>query len=320
LRGQGTVLSVEAQTVGTARALAAARLLEYARLPIKRIWLANTGADCVVPPMWLRDQLRLARAGIEAIAGVVDVDSFAEHPQGVAEKFRATYLIRPDGTHSHIHGANIGFRADTYLRAGGWADLTTAEDHDLWRRVVRNGARTLSTAKIQVITSGRRHGRAAWFCERSGDARRIGERCVTLESRLRELLHSGALDLPLPGGGETALRHQRLAAFGREDLTLARMVEAHNDAIAILAEAGRVPVLYWGRACGSRVGDGGGIAAGGRGPARPRRIDSLRFQRLDCCGLLRDSHRERLLRQHARRRGRTDQRAALVSGTSGILA
>ena len=65
---------------------------------------------------------------------------------------------------------------------------------------------------------------------------------MTLESRLRELLHSGALDLPLPGGGETALRHQRLAAFGREDLTLARMVEAHTDAVAILAEAGRVPV------------------------------------------------------------------------------
>jgi cellulose synthase/poly-beta-1,6-N-acetylglucosamine synthase-like glycosyltransferase len=160
LQGRGTVLSVEAQTVGTARALAAARLLDCARRPMKRIWLANTDADCVVPPMWLRDQLRLARAGIEAIAGVVDVDSFAEHSQGVAEKFRATYLIRPDGTHPHIHGANIGFRTDTYLRAGGWADLTTAEDHDLWRRLVRDGARTVSTAKIQVITSGRRHGRA----------------------------------------------------------------------------------------------------------------------------------------------------------------
>ncbi len=65
---------------------------------------------------------------------------------------------------------------------------------------------------------------------------------MTLESRLRELLHKGALDLPLPGAGETARRHQCLAAFGREDLTLARMVEAHTDAVAILAEAGRVPV------------------------------------------------------------------------------
>jgi hypothetical protein len=60
-----------------------------------------------------------------------------------------------------------------------------------------------------------------------------------LISRLRSLV---AEDLPLPGAGSTPLRHQRLMEIGREDLTLARLAEAHWDAVAILAEAGRGPI------------------------------------------------------------------------------
>jgi hypothetical protein len=60
-----------------------------------------------------------------------------------------------------------------------------------------------------------------------------------LISRLRALV---AEQLPLPGDGATSLRHQRLMEIGREDLALARLAEAHWDAVAILAEAGRRPV------------------------------------------------------------------------------
>jgi hypothetical protein len=42
----------------------------------------------------------------------------------------------------------------------------------------------------------------------------------------------------VPGQGETAVRHLRLMELGREDLELARLAEAHWDALAILAEAG----------------------------------------------------------------------------------
>jgi alkylation response protein AidB-like acyl-CoA dehydrogenase len=57
-----------------------------------------------------------------------------------------------------------------------------------------------------------------------------------LVNRLREIL----LDpLPLPGSGQTAKRHVLLMQAGREDLSLARLAEAHWDAVAILAEAGR---------------------------------------------------------------------------------
>jgi alkylation response protein AidB-like acyl-CoA dehydrogenase len=56
-----------------------------------------------------------------------------------------------------------------------------------------------------------------------------------LIARVREVI---AEPVPLPGGGETADRHRRLFEVGREDLSVARLVEAHWDAVAILAEAG----------------------------------------------------------------------------------
>lgn len=61
-----------------------------------------------------------------------------------------------------------------------------------------------------------------------------------LEVVTRGLLARGALDLPLPGAGGTAARHRALLDFAVGDLSLARVVEAHCDAVAILAEAGLV--------------------------------------------------------------------------------
>jgi alkylation response protein AidB-like acyl-CoA dehydrogenase len=48
-------------------------------------------------------------------------------------------------------------------------------------------------------------------------------------------------ELPLPGGGRTAERLSLIADTAREDLSLAKLAEAHWDAVAILAEAGRTP-------------------------------------------------------------------------------
>ncbi len=61
----------------------------------------------------------------------------------------------------------------------------------------------------------------------------------SLLERLRSLVTE---ELPLPGAGQTAIRHRRLTQLGCEDLSLARLAEAHWDALAILAEAGRSPV------------------------------------------------------------------------------
>jgi hypothetical protein len=56
--------------------------------------------------------------------------------------------------------------------------------------------------------------------------------------RLREVI---AEPMPLPGSGQTAERHRRLMRIGREDLSLAKLAEAHFDAVAILAEAACAP-------------------------------------------------------------------------------
>lgn len=158
--GYGSVLHTHAGTVGTARALAASYAIATTRVPLSNLWLANTDADCVVPSDWLRAQMDFAASGIEAVAGIVDVDSFEEHGLAVPARFHASYAIHADGTHPHIHGANLGVRADRYMEVGGWADLKTAEDHDLWGRLRRTGVRLLSSARLQVVTSGRRVGRA----------------------------------------------------------------------------------------------------------------------------------------------------------------
>ncbi|AFL86895.1 hypothetical protein Terro_0555 [Terriglobus roseus DSM 18391] len=48
-------------------------------------------------------------------------------------------------------------------------------------------------------------------------------------------------DLPSPGTGNTPQRHRRIFTAGREDLSLAKLAEAHWDAVAILRESSREP-------------------------------------------------------------------------------
>ena len=160
LGSEGVAIRVDAGSVGVARAAAASVALQRQTQETSTIWLANTDADCWVPPDWLCAQLELAEAGAEAVAGIIDVDSFEDHEACVPQRFRSTYLLHPDGTHPHVHGANLGVRADAYLLAGGWADLSTAEDHDLWVRLRACGACTSSPSQLRVLTSGRRVGRA----------------------------------------------------------------------------------------------------------------------------------------------------------------
>lgn len=156
----GTTVEIDAQCVGTARAVAARIAMQRYSGPIDRCWLANTDADCEVPATWLLQQVSHAGQGWAGVAGIVDVDSFMGHDAGVPERFRSTYLTHADGTHPHVHGANLGIRADAYVAAGGWSPLVTAEDHDLWGRLRDGQYRCLADAALCVVTSGRRMGRA----------------------------------------------------------------------------------------------------------------------------------------------------------------
>ena len=63
-----------------------------------------------------------------------------------------------------------------------------------------------------------------------GRAGRTVESALALAARLTSVA-------PLPGAGDTLVRWQLLADLAAADLTVARVIEAHLDAVAILAEA-----------------------------------------------------------------------------------
>ncbi len=57
------------------------------------------------------------------------------------------------------------------------------------------------------------------------------------------MIGAGQADLPRPGAGHTAWRHRAIADVARRHpVSVARLFEAHTDAVAILAEAGRDPI------------------------------------------------------------------------------
>jgi hypothetical protein len=65
---------------------------------------------------------------------------------------------------------------------------------------------------------------------------------MNIESLTERLKQIAIEQVPVPGDGNTERRHARLMAIGREDLGLAKLAEAHWDAVSILQEAGRRPV------------------------------------------------------------------------------
>jgi glycosyltransferase involved in cell wall biosynthesis len=156
----GTLMYVPQSNVGLARRQATHKALQRYQGLLQHCWLANTDADSEIPLNWLTHQIALANQGIQAIAGIVSVDSFAEHEAHVENAFKETYLINADGTHPHVHGANLGLRADVYVKVGGWSALKTAEDHDLWKRLRAANTVMHSDATLSIKTSGRRVGRA----------------------------------------------------------------------------------------------------------------------------------------------------------------
>ncbi|HEY0193769.1 MAG TPA: glycosyltransferase family A protein [Kofleriaceae bacterium] len=155
-------LLLDARNVGQARTAGMARALaELADIPPARLWLATTDADTLVPSTWLADQLALAARGARAVAGTIRVANWEGHPAGIAARFADHYAPAGSGDHHpHIHGANLGVRADAYLAVGGFAPLPTGEDHALWNALQAAAQPCVATRTIEVSTSARRHGRA----------------------------------------------------------------------------------------------------------------------------------------------------------------
>lgn len=146
---------VESGNVGAARAAGFNYAREQCFEAESQTWYATTDADTRVDPDWL---LRQASADADMVLGVVRVD-WRHYPAAVARKYLLGYQSDGPG-HDHIHGANMGFRADAYWALGGFAALESGEDVDLVERFEAGGYGISWDERLSVVTSDRRIGRA----------------------------------------------------------------------------------------------------------------------------------------------------------------
>lgn len=150
-------VTVDAGNVGATRAAG----FNYARTlhgdeQESRIWYATTDADSVVDADWL---VRMFAAEADMVLGVVRVPKWRNFSPEVARRYLRGY--RSSGReHTHIHGANMGFRADAYWQVGGFRALRTGEDVELVERFEAAGRSICRDRHLSVVTSDRKEGRA----------------------------------------------------------------------------------------------------------------------------------------------------------------
>jgi glycosyltransferase involved in cell wall biosynthesis len=171
------VLELACRSVGAARSLGTHYALDLVlgegAVPAEQLWSAHTDADSQVPESWLADQLSHAGAGFHAVAGQVRVAQWSGHSAVTAARFIRHYEEQQAPTedrglsgrpplpgHSHVHGANLGVRADAYLAVGGFPRRNAGEDHALIAALKEAGYRVASSDDARVITSARRDPRA----------------------------------------------------------------------------------------------------------------------------------------------------------------
>ncbi len=143
--------------VGAARAAGSRWLLTNAGVAPGELWLASTDADSAVPRDWLAVQVDEAERGAHLVLGTVEPES------GLAARTERAWFDghRLRDGHPHVHGANLGIRADVYMALGGWPSLASGEDVELADRAAAAGhLRIARKANIPVRTSIRRTARA----------------------------------------------------------------------------------------------------------------------------------------------------------------
>jgi glycosyltransferase involved in cell wall biosynthesis len=151
-----TTVTTTSRNVGAARRAGTQAALRRRAGPARELWLASTDADSAVPADWLTAMVAAEGRGLRLVLGTVlpgpDLQA------ATRARWHAGHDLREG--HPHVHGANLGLRADAYLALGGWRPLATGEDADLARRAAAAGLPISRTAAIPVVTSARRLGRA----------------------------------------------------------------------------------------------------------------------------------------------------------------
>lgn len=153
------VLEIAAGNVGAARAAGIAAALDRSRPSAGMHWLASTDADSQVPPHWLTAQVTAAQHGCQLFLGTVKLAPEVEDrfPRWVRQY---THDATQGHEHGHVHGANLGIEASTYLAIGGFRPMATGEDVDLAQRARHRGAQVAWCTDAPVTTSARMHARA----------------------------------------------------------------------------------------------------------------------------------------------------------------
>ncbi|TPG28115.1 glycosyltransferase [Mycobacterium hodleri] len=161
--GSADVLPGHVRTVRiTSRNVGVARAAGFRAVALRAdagTWFATTDADSCVPITWLAKQVAHYRAGVEVAIGTVTVD-WREHSSATRLHYDQLYAVGDGDVHGHVHGANLGMRADTYWQAGGFRSLPCEEDIDLVDRFSARGAVIAWDPHNPVLTSDRRLSRA----------------------------------------------------------------------------------------------------------------------------------------------------------------
>ncbi|MEV8252403.1 glycosyltransferase [Rhodoglobus sp. NPDC076762] len=150
------VLTVNYGAVGAARQHGIRHLLSTSSAPDSEVWIANTDADSQVPTNWLSAQWQIAQSGAELMIGTVRPD-FNDLSEIKQKRWIATHP--PGEANGHVHGANLGFRADRYREAGGFDPIAEHEDVRLVEALAALGVTSVATDECCVLTSGREYGR-----------------------------------------------------------------------------------------------------------------------------------------------------------------
>jgi hypothetical protein len=205
-----STVAITSRNVGAARRAGTRAVLADRAGPARELWLASTDADSAVPADWLTAMVAAAARGVHLVLGTVLPGP--DLSPAVRAGWLADHHLR-DG-HPHVHGANLGIRADAYLALGGWLPLVTGEDADLARRAAAAGWLAISrTAGIPVVTSARRAGRAPRGF--SSYLRALADRTERAGPQLASTGRPGAGEADLDRAADLARLEGRLRRGGR---------------------------------------------------------------------------------------------------------
>jgi hypothetical protein len=187
--------------------------------------ILTTDADSRVSPRWVIDNLKAFEVGADAVLGRIVLDEEGDllpaalHQRGQLEGAYEALLTElnalldpldhnPWPHHATISGASIAVSREMYLQVGGLPRVPLGEDKALVAELSRHDAKIRFCPNIQVITSGRLHGRARGgvadtlrlrslltntSCDGALEPFRISIRRAKWRRRLRSLHRAGVL-------------------------------------------------------------------------------------------------------------------------------